>query len=81
MCWKSQKISSTSLSMAESASKIFKFDVPLDDGYEPVELTLKPLFADSIVFIVQYPVPFKLNVAADPDNGVPTVTKAGEGGK
>ena len=65
----------------EMADNIFQFEVPLEDGYSPVEIQLRPLFENSVVFIVQYDVPFKLNVEADDKTGVPIVTKDGLGGE
>jgi hypothetical protein len=62
--------------------KIFAIDFPLGDGYEDFELEIKPLFENSFVYIIEYPVPFKLNVEPDARvKTVPIVTKAGAGGE
>jgi len=64
-----------------SGERVFSFDVPLGDGYEDVELELRPLCEHSFMFIVQYPVPFKLNVEPDGKSATPVVTKDGTEGE
>ena len=63
------------------SDKIFKLECPLEDGYKPVELSLKQLLPSSVVFIVQYPVPFDLNLEPDKRMKLPVVTKDGDKGE
>lgn len=68
--------------------KVFDVSVPLGDGYKPFDIKLRPLFANSQIFVTTYKIPFDLNAepqALELASGkvikMPTVTKDGKGGE
>lgn len=69
---------------AKKNTKIYKIQISLGEGYQPVECTFRPIFQDSFFFTRVYDIPFGLNVEKPPKNfPCPIVTKdaKGEGGE
>jgi hypothetical protein len=61
--------------------RLVVIELPLGDGYEPVKLQFKPIFARSKFFVTTYDVPFSLNVGPAPKGfPAPVVKKAGKAG-
>ena len=42
--------------------KVYNIEIDLGEGYKPVGIQMRPIFADSSFFTVQYDIPFGLNV-------------------
>ena len=53
--------------------------MPLGDGFKDVVAEFRPLFKFSEFIVVNYSVPFSLNV--EQEQGFPIVTKSGPGGE
>jgi hypothetical protein len=63
-------------------NKIFKIEVPLGEGFKPVSINVRPLFAKSTFFVTTYDVPFSLNIERPPKGfPAPIVSKDGKGGE
>jgi hypothetical protein len=67
---------------APKKNKIFKIEVPLGEGFKPVSINFRPLFAKSTFFVTTYDVPFSLNIDRPPRGfPAPVVSKDGKGGE
>lgn len=62
--------------------RIVVIEVPLGDGFGPVKIQFRPIFAKSTFYVTSYDVPFGLNIDRPPDGfPAPLVKKAGKGGE
>ncbi len=63
----------------DQKGRIVVIEVPLGDGFGPVKIQFRPIFAKSTFYVTSYDVPFGLNIDRPPDGfPAPIVKKAGE---
>lgn len=71
----SSKLATTSLHAAKN-NKVYKIQIGLGEGYQPLSIQMRPIFQNSKFFTVIYDIPFGLNVDKPPKNfPCPIVTK------
>ena len=63
----------------DQKGRIVVIEVPLGDGFGPVKIQFRPIFAKSTFYVTSYDVPFGLNIDKPPSGfPAPIVKKAGE---
>lgn len=63
----------------DQKGRIVVIEVPLGDGFGPVKIQFRPIFAKSTFYVTSYDVPFGLNIDKPPAGfPAPIVKKAGE---
>lgn len=62
----------------DQKGRIVVIEVPLGDGFGPVKIQFRPIFAKSTFYVTSYDVPFGLNIDKPPSGfPAPIVKKAG----